>query len=88
MEDTSPEISDKICEIMQKKTPGERLKMGLSMIRASRYLITRFILQENPYISELELKKELFLKFYANDFAVSEQEKIFAHFEKVSVLKK
>ena len=83
MDDTTLEITEKVCELFQKKTPIERLKMGCSMYDASRYLITRSILKNNPGISKAGFQKELFLSFYRDDFDLAEQEKIIAHFEKI-----
>ena len=81
MDDTTPEITEKIHEMFRKKTPEERFKMGCSMYDTSRYLVTRFILENNPGISKVDFKKELFLKFYGEDFSLVERERIFAHFE-------
>lgn len=81
MDDTSPEMMQKMREMCAEKTPEERFKMGCSMYETSKYLVTRFILENHPDISPLDFKKEFFLKFYANDFSVSEREKIFAHFD-------
>ncbi|NGX61861.1 MAG: hypothetical protein K940chlam9_01350 [Chlamydiae bacterium] len=68
MNDTHPEITKKIREMIQSKTPEERLKMGCSMNETSRYLVTQFILRENPNISQKELRQEIFLKYYGPDF--------------------
>ena len=76
MDDTTPEISEKIREMIRGKTPLERLEMGCSMFETSRQLITRAILEENPQISEKGLKQQLFLRFYGNDFDEQEREKI------------
>ena len=84
MDDTTPEIAERIREMFRRKSPVERLRMGCSMYDTSRYLVKRAILAENPHISEVELRKELFLKFYRQDFTHKEQEKILLHLEKVS----
>jgi hypothetical protein len=81
MDDTTLEITEKVCELFQKKTPIERLKMGCSMYETSKYLVTRAILENNPDISAEGLRQELFLKFYANDFDLESQEKILDHFK-------
>lgn len=81
MDDTTPEITEKIGEMFQKMTPIERLKMGCSMYETSRYLITRAILEDNPQISQTDLKKEIFLKFYADDFEPEQLDKILKHLE-------
>jgi len=79
MDDISPEMAQKVCEMIQEKTPYERVVMGCSMNETSRYLVTQGILHDNPNISTSELRQELFLKFYNNDFSNSEIDKIQKH---------
>lgn len=81
MNDTSPMMEKKMREMIQSKDPIERLKMGCSMYQTSRYLIERAILEENPLISKGDLKKEIFLKFYRDDFSPQECEKIIKHLQ-------
>lgn len=81
MNDTSPSIDKKMREMIRAKTPLERLKMGSSMYETSRHLIIRSILENNPSISKKDLRTELFLKFYRNDFSVEECERIIKHLE-------
>lgn len=76
MDDTSVDIAEKMLEIIRGKTPVERLMMGCSLYETSRFLIKRAILESNPSISQKELRKELFLKFYRNDFSPEECERI------------
>ncbi len=76
MEDTSPEMSEKMRELFRQKTLLERLEMGCSMYDTSKYLIAHAILRENPTISKALLRRELFLRFYGDDFDPEEQEKI------------
>jgi len=84
MHDTPPEIYQKMHEMFQEKTPAERLKMGWSMYETSKYLVLRAIKEENPHISKAALRKELFLKFYENDFDPTTREKILKHLEQCS----
>ena len=79
MDDTSPEISEKIYEMIREKTPIERLKMGCSMYQTSKYLVTNAILRENPQISAIGLRQALFLRFYGQDFDPIQTEKILHH---------
>ncbi len=79
MNDTKPEITKKIYELIQKKSPAERFKMGCSMCDASRYLVKRAILENNPDITDAELRKEIFIKFYRDDFDSAQKEKILAY---------
>lgn len=83
MHDTTFEMTEKMLEMCRLKTPEERFKMGCSMYDASRYLITRSILKNNPGISKADFQKELFLSFYRDDFDSAEREKIIAHLENV-----
>jgi hypothetical protein len=77
MNDTSPEITQKMCELIQMKTPEERFRMGCSMYDTSRYLVTRAIYEQYPGISVPEFRREFFLRFYGMDFSPEEREKIF-----------
>lgn len=81
MNDTPAHITRKMCAMIQEKEPIERLKMGCSMYATSRYLVTQAILRDNPGISKTGLRKELFLKFYENDFDAVTREKILKHIE-------
>lgn len=85
MNDTSPEMAKKMLEMIQGKSPIERFKMGCSMYDTSRYLVIRGILENNPNISEIDLRKELFLKFYHDDFNSIEIQKILKHLEQCKI---
>jgi len=76
MDDTTPKMAQKMREMLQKKSPLERMMMGCSMHQTSRYLITRAILENNPNISSSSLRQEIFLKFYGNDFSPIQKKKI------------
>lgn len=79
MNDTSPVMEQKMRELIQKKSPTERIEMGCSMHATSRYLIIHAILRENPSISLQKLRQELFLRFYGEDFDEAQKEKILAY---------
>lgn len=81
MRDTTPDISHKVCEMIQMKSPIERLIMGSSMYETSKQLIIRAILENDPCISKADLRKEIFLKFYGNDYDLNQQEKIIKHLQ-------
>ena len=85
MRDTTPEIMQKMHEMIQQRSPVERFKMGCSMYDTSRYLITRHILENNPNISKAGLRRELFLAFYRNDFDSATCEKIIKHLEQCTL---
>lgn len=67
--------------MFRKKTPSELIRMSFSMYATSKKLVTQAILRENPNISPLDLKKQLFLKFYGNDYTEEQKQKILAYFD-------
>jgi hypothetical protein len=83
MDDTSFEITEKMGELIRAKTPAERYKMGWSMYETSKCLITRAILENHPNLSKAAFQKEIFLKFYGDDFDLSARERILDHFDKI-----
>ncbi len=84
MRNTTREMEYRMCEMIQAKLPIERLKMGCSMYETSKYLITRAILEDHPNISKVNLRKELFLRFYGSDFDPINREKILKHLEQLT----
>lgn len=78
MNDTSPEVASLFNELMMKKTGEERLRMGFSMFEMARKQVFASILNQNPNADPKEIRKQLFLRFYGNDFTPEECEKILA----------
>lgn len=83
MKDTSPEMEEKVREIIRLKTPQERLQMASSMFALSRNLVIQAILRENPNISDTVLRQEFFRKFYGQDYTPEELQKILDALAKV-----
>ncbi len=83
MRDTSPEMEEKMHEMIRLKSPIERLKMGASMYNTSKQLILRSILEKNPDISKTALRQELFLCFYGNDMDPVQRDAIIKHFSQL-----
>lgn len=79
MQDTSPEIMLIQHNIWMKKTEEERFRMGIEMIEEGRKLVESSIKNENPGISPTELKREVFKRFYENDFSAEELNTILQH---------
>lgn len=84
MNDTSPAIEEKMREMIRAKTPEERLKMGCSMYDFSKELVTHSLLAARPGLTFRELRRELFLKFYGNDFDLTARRKILSHLDKTA----
>ena len=82
MNDTSPQMAEKMRELIRSKTPEERLKMGCSMYDLSKRLVTHAILESHPTLSSAGLRRELFLKFYGGDFDSVQRQKILASLDK------
>jgi len=77
VKDTSFEIQKKIDEIYKNKSGEEKLLIALSMFETARELVISSLPNN---LSDKELRKELFLRFYGNDFTVNEKEKILSSF--------
>jgi hypothetical protein len=65
MNDTSPVIQNKLNEIYRNKSGEEKLLIALKMFETARDIVLSS-LPEN--LSDTEIRKELFLRFYGNDF--------------------
>jgi hypothetical protein len=76
MDDTSPEIKAVMARMMASKTPGERLRMASNMFDTARKLVETGIRIERPHISEAQLRGQVFLRFYGQDFSKQEIEQI------------
>lgn len=73
MNDTSDLIKEKLEANYASISGEEKLLMALSMFETARALVIASLPKD---ISESELRKELFLRFYGNDFDEDEKIKI------------
>ena len=76
MIDTAPEIQDKIDDIYKNKCGEEKLLIALNMFETARELVISSLPNN---LSEKELRKALFLRFYGNDFSTNEKERILSN---------
>lgn len=74
MNDTSKKIEDLYFDMIIKKTPIERLKMGFSMLESARKIVLSTIKDKK------NIKRELFLRFYGDDFDHITKKKIIKNF--------
>ena len=79
MLDTHPDIAVRYRNMMMRKSGEERLRMGCSMYDAARQIVRSAILDRNVDITEAEMKREIFLRFYGHEFSRNEREKLFQH---------
>lgn len=75
MFDTHPDITIRYRNLMMGKTGQERLLMGCSMYDTARQIVRSAILSSRPGITEEEMNKEIFLRFYGREFSRAEREK-------------
>ena len=76
MLDTTVEMVQKQREIFFSKTSNERFLIGAETIAFGRVMVESSIKQKEPEISELDLKINVFKRYYGNFFTNNELEKI------------
>jgi hypothetical protein len=70
MKDTDEKMERIYNEMMMKKTPEERVKMCFSMLNAARRIVMSTIKDKENW------RKEMFLRFYGDEFSPIQKEKI------------
>ena len=78
MSDTSDRMEKEYAAILMRRSGQERLKMGCSMYDMAKEMVRNSILNDNPELTEGELKEKIFLRFYGLDFSQSQKRKIMA----------
>ena len=76
MKDTDFVIEEWFREMMMRKSGEERMLMGFSMYETAKQFVVSSIKNNNPNISLSELRQEIFLRFYGNDFNKINKEKV------------
>jgi hypothetical protein len=79
MKDTSPEMEARYRAMVQARPPGgERLKITSAMFDLTRQLLIASIRAARPEITEVELRQELFLRYYGGEFSPEQRARILA----------
>lgn len=78
MNDTHPDIAIRFRELMMRKSGEQRLLMGCSMYDTAKQTVRSAIYSSRPGITEVEMKKEIFLIFYGQEFNQAERDKFFS----------
>lgn len=78
MKDTPPEVEVRFNAMIMEKSGQDRLKMGFSMFDLARRQVLASILMKQPNADSREIRREIFLRFYGQDFSSDEREKILA----------
>jgi hypothetical protein len=77
MNDTNPEMAAQFRNLMKAKSNEQRLLMGCSMFDTAKQTTQSAIYNQRPSITPQEMRKEIFLRFYGQQFSRAEKEKIF-----------
>ena len=75
MFDTHPDVAIRFRDLMMSKTGQQRLLMGCSMYDTAKKIVRSAIYNSRPEITEDEMKKEIFLRFYRQEFSRADREK-------------
>ena len=81
MNDTHPKAAEKWKEWMAAQPPEKRLMMGCSMYDTAKALVVASLREKTPRITDRDLRREVFLRFYRSDFKPAVLEKILKSFE-------
>ena len=76
MNDTHPEVAVRFRNLMMGKTGQKRLLMGCSMYDTAKEIVRSSIYNRRPGITEADMRREIFLRFYGQDFSRAEREKL------------
>jgi len=76
MNDTHPEMEVRFRNLMMSKTGQQRLLMGCSMYDTAKEIVRSSIYNDHPGITEADMRREIFLRFYRQDFSKTEREKL------------
>jgi len=78
MKDTSPEMEKIQRDLIMAKTPGERFLMAIEMFEMAKTMVENAVRSQHKDFDEKQVKREVFRRFYLNDFSPEEMEKILA----------
>ena len=74
--DTHPKIRQLYNKRLLSKSPLERLRMASGMYDSAKALATSGIINEKEKLDSAQLRRELFLRMYKNDFLDIDIERI------------
>jgi len=76
MNDTHPEIAVMFRKLMMEKSGEQRLIMGCSMYDDAKQIVRDSIYNTHPGITEEQMKKEIFIRFYGHEFSKADRDRI------------
>jgi len=75
MFDTHPDVAIRYRDLMMSKSGQQRLLMGCSMYDTAKKIVRSAIYNSRPEITDKDMKKEIFLRFYGQEFSRADREK-------------
>lgn len=81
MKDTNPKILERWYASLDALSPEERVKMTCSMYDFARAIVEASIRNESPAISERDLARKSFIRFYSKEFDQKTLERILVAFD-------
>jgi hypothetical protein len=78
MTDTPQEVERRYHALLMALPAERRLRMASSMTATARALVLASALTRDPDASEAQVRQALFLRFYGDDFAPRDRERILA----------
>lgn len=78
MSDTPPDVDAAFTAMFATIPPAERLRMTCEMFDTARRLLVANIRATQPDISETELRVQIFLRTYRDDYTEEERARIIA----------
>ncbi|MHB1324730.1 MAG: hypothetical protein ACYDGS_00295 [Thermoleophilia bacterium] len=76
MNDTTPDIEKRLATTIATRSPAERLRMASRMFDTGRTLLRIGLKSQNQSLSEAQLRAQVFLRLYGEEFASSEINRI------------
>lgn len=76
MNDTPPDVDAAFSAMFATLTPSERVRMMSEMFDTARRILISGIRAEQPDISDTELKVQIFLRTYRDDYSPAERDRI------------
>ncbi len=88
MQDTTPEMRKKQYEIVFQMSETQRFAEGIKMIQMGRMIVENSLKEQNPQITDLEIRIAIFKRYYSRDFSKQEIDNIVTAFYAHDTLKK
>ncbi len=82
MKDTSDKIWSQYHKMIMQKSGEERLLMGCSMFDTAKEIVKSSLLSKSPKQDPLDLKRNIFLRFYGHEYNERQLNKIMMSLEK------